>query len=938
MLPFLLSLVVSEFAASTSVFLVKIISKPFHVLWAFLGVYLEIRGLLGAVPVAGTWPSFVESEETLPLSAYIDEYAVPMATGVGVLILCLPSLTSNIMQIPGFQHYLFSETGLLLLSCFFALVLGVYPAMKQLQQIKYALRKPNEIHVDGIEQPWYTHYEWHRITNFSTFRMILVLGTSCGIAVALVLIGFLTYSLAGMIPVVFFIRSFPILVSSFIFGPAVGFLVGKVNGTIDGATNPPTCRDSQWTRRLVIGMGWGVAILSVYFVYFFSQMLLPGAAMGMHGPNTPTGDGSMSAMLPFTLSYNEMLKAPWYFVIPYASIVYGGLFIGVIAWAFGIGHQIWTSYREYQAERAFKIEMHAAAVEAAERMAHAKVVDAITDAVTPQLAIRMTPDRAHVTRNIDLPSTVHESQSHSDTTSSESSQFRVSPRSRPLALPSAGSPLIKLESPYLSLEHMRIKEAQYRQELEEAEEAAFTPQLFNRPRLQTDMDVQNDGEIIPVMHHQPINSDAEHNGPSSILHGRSPAWVARELPTPSASTVGISEFLSQFSPAHGRYTSPLGMSRHLTVPAAHGGGISSPRHGGVPSYLTSTPKHARADIDGADDPHHASNNRTRPSAIRVPSSRHSVRRVVGPSSSSEHAALTDDYMPSPEVAQPVSASSAARLHQLGQSLKNVFGDGPSSAPNTAKVQVSRVGDSEPLTPIIPTLVKSTSSGSSLHPRPIQDPSAGLFARGVAMQPQPILLDRAVTTTAAIARNKGGFDYTLDTASRPSKRNLTIRKAPVLTGGAGPNTNALPIASPGLLRAESASASPYPAPAPKPARSTRQSRHEPDTPPPAYTSRPATAAMGPLSPMRGADVDSTPEVSQTRPPLTYRSAVSEGYLGGVPSLQIGTRTYSRPDSLPGTADLDRARRETFDSDGDGDSEEETEPLSARKPPKKQPTLF
>merc|ERR1719171_1745952 len=76
-----------EFSASTAIFLIKLLHKPAQVLYALIGVVLELRGLLRQVPVSGTWPSFEESTSTVPFSRYVYEFHIVMALGVGLTLL-----------------------------------------------------------------------------------------------------------------------------------------------------------------------------------------------------------------------------------------------------------------------------------------------------------------------------------------------------------------------------------------------------------------------------------------------------------------------------------------------------------------------------------------------------------------------------------------------------------------------------------------------------------------------------------------------------------------------------------------------------------------------------------------------------------------------------------------------------------------------------------
>jgi hypothetical protein len=119
-----------EFVTSTSIFLVRTITKPFRVLWAMLGVYLEIKGLLKGTPVAGTWASFIESDDTIPFTTYIFEFSIPMALGISIFVIVVPNI-SAVMAIPPFK-IIFSTQGKLIIIAATMILLGLLPGLVSL--------------------------------------------------------------------------------------------------------------------------------------------------------------------------------------------------------------------------------------------------------------------------------------------------------------------------------------------------------------------------------------------------------------------------------------------------------------------------------------------------------------------------------------------------------------------------------------------------------------------------------------------------------------------------------------------------------------------------------------------------------------------------------------------------------------------------------------
>lgn len=148
----------------------------------------------------------------------------------------------------------------------------------------------------------------------------------------------------------FFVRSFPILIASFVLGPGIAWLLGMSHGVLDVTTNPPRYRRAYHSMLLCVGVGMFILSCAGMFVMALAKVLLPlqralgnaEAGMSAGGGSISTGDGTASVVLPFSLTYGEMLKAPWYFLVPYASIVFGSLLLAVLAWPAAIVHQLWS--------------------------------------------------------------------------------------------------------------------------------------------------------------------------------------------------------------------------------------------------------------------------------------------------------------------------------------------------------------------------------------------------------------------------------------------------------------------------------------------------------------------------------------------------------------------------------------------------------------------
>jgi hypothetical protein len=116
-----------EFVTSTSIFLVRTITKPWRILWAMFGVYLEIKGLMKGTPVAGTWASFIESDDTIPFTTYIFEFSIPTALGISIFVIVVPNIAA-VMALPPFQ-VIFSSQGKLVIIAVTMVILGLIPGI-----------------------------------------------------------------------------------------------------------------------------------------------------------------------------------------------------------------------------------------------------------------------------------------------------------------------------------------------------------------------------------------------------------------------------------------------------------------------------------------------------------------------------------------------------------------------------------------------------------------------------------------------------------------------------------------------------------------------------------------------------------------------------------------------------------------------------------------
>lgn len=94
------------------------------------------------------------------------------------------------------------------------------------------------------------------------------------------------------------------------------------HGVIDHTTNPPRYRKAYMSMILCVGVGMFILVCAGMFVLALAQVLLPlqrafgasdagGGGMHHSGGNIPTGDGTAAVILPFSLTYGEMIKAPW---------------------------------------------------------------------------------------------------------------------------------------------------------------------------------------------------------------------------------------------------------------------------------------------------------------------------------------------------------------------------------------------------------------------------------------------------------------------------------------------------------------------------------------------------------------------------------------------------------------------------------------------------
>ncbi len=263
-----------EFAASTAIFLVKLVHKPFQVIWAIIGVVREIRGLLGTVKVAGTWPSFVEADSTVPFSRLVYEFHTVMSVGVGLSLLTFGSTSEALYNGP--IAPIFRPIAITIIAVVFAVLLGLIPFLYSLYLF------------------WDT-----RKSSFTFLRAKSVIGlfSSFCCFIGLLLIGFLVYSWDGVIPGVFLIRAFPILISSFVFGPGVAWLTGIVLCEPDDENPTFMIGPLRWLAPVVVvGGGYFFLAAAVFFTvpFAYSQFPVETASTWI-----PTGDGAATVVVPF---------------------------------------------------------------------------------------------------------------------------------------------------------------------------------------------------------------------------------------------------------------------------------------------------------------------------------------------------------------------------------------------------------------------------------------------------------------------------------------------------------------------------------------------------------------------------------------------------------------------------------------------------------------
>jgi hypothetical protein len=105
---------------------------------------------------------------------------------------------------------------------------------------------------------------------------------------------------------------------------------------VDTTQNPPLYSGPRVIPS--IGVFFGICfILLAFFGTNFANLLLPIQNVVLY---QPTGDGNSLVIIPYSLSYSEMLKVPWYFLLPFSTIVYGCIFIGIISIVCGIIYTI----------------------------------------------------------------------------------------------------------------------------------------------------------------------------------------------------------------------------------------------------------------------------------------------------------------------------------------------------------------------------------------------------------------------------------------------------------------------------------------------------------------------------------------------------------------------------------------------------------------------
>lgn len=290
-----------EFTASTTVFGLKLLVKPPQVIWSMIGCCIEIKGLLVGVQTPGTWPSFVESTKTLPLSAYIHEYHVPMSVSLILFLLSVPSMPTLLAQSP----LLTNNWSLAFIGLFFGSLFGLWPAWTSFKKLQLVVTNKSAGGWKQLRQLRHFRESWSFVLSILLFGCILFFSLG-------------SWMLRGSLPATFFIRSFPILVASFVLGPGIAWLLGMSHGVLDTSCNPPRYRRAYHSMLLCVGVGLFILSVASVFIAELSRVLLPlqramgdaAAGTGPAGTSVPTGDGGATVVLPFSLTYGEMLKAP----------------------------------------------------------------------------------------------------------------------------------------------------------------------------------------------------------------------------------------------------------------------------------------------------------------------------------------------------------------------------------------------------------------------------------------------------------------------------------------------------------------------------------------------------------------------------------------------------------------------------------------------------
>ena len=254
-----------EFVTSTSIFLIRTMTKPFRVIWAMFGVYTELKGLLQSKPTAGTWASFLESDDIIPYTQYIYEFSLPMAFGVSVFLVVVPNIDA-VMAIPFFAS-MFSAQGSLIIAAVSMVILGVLPS------------------IVGVNKS-------RKITGFSQLNSIqTMLGTASSIMVVILLVteGVLQPYLQGIIPTQLMIRWLPLILGSFLLGPSIGWFISYKFGLPDTTVTPPKFNKSWVAPTLGVSFGFIFIILAFVGSYFVT-FLLPVQNLSVSSFQ-PSGDG-----------------------------------------------------------------------------------------------------------------------------------------------------------------------------------------------------------------------------------------------------------------------------------------------------------------------------------------------------------------------------------------------------------------------------------------------------------------------------------------------------------------------------------------------------------------------------------------------------------------------------------------------------------------------